>query len=158
MGWSFCLLKTLHREVTEREYPLCRNLTQNVTRPKCGLRLRILKMSFNSSSVCWFGWWCGRRERSMSDTTDPSYRLRQRYTVARETLKRFMAAWMENLWEYPTTDWRNRAICDIVSMDSELAPLRFLVVLKLYHMERLVRYLFLFLCLTSIVILQFWMR
>ena len=40
-------------------------------------------------------------------------------------------------------------------MDSELAPLRFLVVLKLYHMERLVRYLFSIpFCLTSIVILH----
>ena len=54
-GWDFCLLKTLHREVTQRESPLYINFTQKATKPKFGLRLLILKMSFNSFSVCCLG-------------------------------------------------------------------------------------------------------
>ena len=34
----------------------------------------------------------------------------------------FMAAWTENLLEYPTTDWSNLTICDIASLDRNLAP------------------------------------
>ena len=77
----------------------------------CRLRLRVSLMSFSSSEVCSFGWWCGRFEWSAKDSIVPTQRAFQKYIYERLLLYLRDACFSPYFSQYFIRDWRNRISC-----------------------------------------------